>query len=1044
MKNGSGGTARLGGGTTHLISMVLAGLALMASAAWADPPRHGIHSAEVPGGVAGALVVAGSPAVPERARFVVDLTRRFYNSPKQVDERDTGTPLVALVEHMAFFSRAREATRRVDPRGDGLSLARARDKAGHEAYKQWARALGLELKGGRKTPRLQAPSSKPAMAVRLMLSAAGLEMSAVAQRLNAGETLTLDLPFERVPLPLAPEVWNAAILERPVAPEALVAAILTSRSAALMYTALLSLDDPTRAWLVERPAFLRWIATERPATFLIAAPAVRVANGRLAVPGAEPARPIWEALADESAQDTERFLRRLLSRDDGVLASMWVVAHRLSAAQRQAAFGADTIAVRTRIDRARDLYGAYKQASVDWQAADRPFWRPVFDPTLALMALEPTPAHPEGLPGTERFWRDVFEADAVTASAADVRRAGEDARPATIGFVWGRLLDAAGDERRARADQVLYAARHAAALAAAPLADASTTIRAVRRLPALVVSLERAGVHDPALVAALARRAEQISGLTDGASAWVAQAQWQGAVAMVLAARAQRALSSTQAVALLTELAAIAPDADGRFGGALLAWALTWTTVPPDAASVPLADRPVERAWITWMSGGPTPARVTTLWEGTTYELDLARTLIARVDEVRRADSAPWADLAWRWQQAATRLRAPTVSVDDVGRERGALEATLALVPRVKVPDAADKAIASQIRDAVSDLRRVKAPRDLKRLGDASAALLRAADAAFARALMELTYSRVLADHETVVVSPDEAARRHAFGDRPGGEVRGILPWRMPAATSEGAAWHVQGALLGLDLALASSSLRRLSTKPLAHVPTLNVADRRTLTETVVLMERHALTDEARDAIADALGRGDVAVAAATTPDARQDVALRAGMDPLRASLWTWVADEEPQRLAAWVTPRERLFVGLAGAPVPAAWHAWGTATTPATGCLCTRIVGPGPWDAYAGRIGNAMVAVGVPDLQLRVAAFLADLQLPAALARDLLAVGLHDLVNEARSQDQDDWRALIDGISRLDIDLVEQYLGLLTVNGPLFVREAVPSEDRP
>jgi hypothetical protein len=338
----------------------------------------------------------------------------------------------------------------------------------------------------------------------------------------------------------------------------------------------------------------------------------------------------------------------------------------------------------------------------------------------------------------------------------------------------------------------------------------------------------------------------------------------------------------------------------------------------------------------------------------------------------------------------------------------------------------------------------VKAPRDLKRLGDASAALLRAADAAFARALMELTYSRVLADHETVVVSPDEAARRHAFGDRPGGEVRGILPWRMPAATSEGAAWHVQGALLGLDLALASSSLRRLSTKPLAHVPTLNVADRRTLTETVVLMERHALTDEARDAIADALGRGDVAVAAATTPDARQDVALRAGMDPLRASLWTWVADEEPQRLAAWVTPRERLFVGLAGAPVPAAWHAWGTATTPATGCLCTRIVGPGPWDAYAGRIGNAMVAVGVPDLQLRVAAFLADLQLPAALARDLLAVGLHDLVNEARSQDQDDWRALIDGISRLDIDLVEQYLGLLTVNGPLFVREAVPSEDRP
>lgn len=1003
----------------------------------------GIHSAEVPGGVASALIVAGSPAVPERARFLVDLTRRFYNSPKKVDERDEGTPLVALVEHMAFFSRAREAIRRVDPRGEGLSLARARDKAGHEAYKQWARMFGLELKGGRKAPRLQAPSSKSAAASRLKLATAGLEMSAVAQRLNAGEQVRLHLPVERVPLPLAPDVWNAVILERPVAPEMLVSAIVTSREAALMYTALLSLDDGTRAWLVERPALLRWIAKDHPGTFLIAAPALRVSSGTLSLPGTDRARPLWEALADDSTKDAERFIRRLLTRDDGVLASLWSVAGRLSEDQWRAAFGQDDAPVRTRIDRARDLYGSYKLASVDWQPADRPFWRPLFDPTLGLMALEPTPTVPDGLPGTERFWRDVFEADAVTASAADVRRAGEDQRPATIGFVWARLLDAVGEDRRARFDQVLYAARNVTVLAAAPIADASTTIRAVRRLPALVLSLERAGVHAPTLVAALSRRAEQVSGITDGTNAWVAQAQWQGAVSAVLAAREQHALTGAEAEARLANLAATGPDGDGRFAGALLVSALKWTDLPPDAATVALADRPVERAWVTWLSGRATATRVTTQWEGTTYDLDLAKTLVAGIDAVRRADSAPWLDLAWRWHQAAGRLSVPAVSVDDVLRERAALEAALALVPRVKEPDPADREIAAQTRHALDELRRVKTPRDLKRRSNAAVSLLRAADAAFARALLELTYRRVLADHETVVLSPDEAARRHGFGLSPGGEARGTLPWRLPVATSQGATWHVQGAVLGLDLALAPSTLRRLSTKPLDHVPTLNVADRRTFTETVVLMERHALTDETRDAIAGALHRGRVAVEGATTPEARRAVGTLAGMDPLRATLWTWVADEEPARLDSWVSPRERLFVGLEGTPLPADWHRWGTAGTPATGCLCTRIVGPGAWDTYAGRIGNAMVAVGVPDLQLRIVEYLAELQLPAPLARDILAAAIQDFINEARSQDQDDWRALIDSVARLDEDRFEQYLGLLTVSGPLFVRDASPSAER-
>jgi hypothetical protein len=1039
LPHGSPGRPERWRSTVAVLALIAALLAPPATAG-GQPARHELHSIEVPGGVASALAVTGSKATPERARFLVELTRRFYNSPRAADDRGSDNPLARLVEYMAFFSRAREAVRAVaGPDGD-VTLAQARDKRGHQVHKAWAKAFGMELKGGTKAPRLALPSGKDAIAVRLMLSAAGLEVSALAQQLNSGARVKVDLPFDAIPLPLAPELWNYVILERQVAPGELMAAIISSRTASLMYTGLLSLDEETRAWLADRPELLRWIQKQQPSTFVIAAPALRVSNGALLLPGGADARAVWEALADETTADPEKFIRRVLTRDDGLLAFVWASMHRLSPPHRRLALGLGRPSPGERIDTAREAYEAYKAAAANWNRLERPFWRPAFDPSFLYMALHPSEALPQGLPGTERFWRDTFDADSLVPSARDVRRADEDTRAATATFLASRILDSSPEEGQARIVQAMYAARNASALSQGRVSDASIVLRAVRRMPALVLSLERAGIDRSSLVAALCTRADQVNAVGGDDKAALAQAQWQGALAVLLAARNAAAIGSDRLEVLLGELAEAAPTSSGRFDGQIVSLVARWTE---QIGARSTDNDAVESAFAEWVTGPASPSQARLTWEGTEYVFDAPKALRTRMRGMRGNGGVSWLALALRLHVASVRLRTNGVSVEDARRELDLLDRDLRAITRVKQPDVVDREFSEATRDALGELRRVTRPRDLKRLGDASSSLMGAADAALGRGLTELVYSRVFADHEVVAVPPAEGARRHLFGT---GEVHGtgaLMPWRRPGTTTEAAAWHVEGSLLGLDVALSPASLRRSSPRPPSAAPPLAAVERRTFSDTVVLLDRAALSDADRDAISAAIRIGRTVATAASSQAARRDVAASAGMDPIRASLWAWVSEHEPERARQWLSPRELLFTGLRGSALDERWQAWGASATPVSGCLCLELTARGGWDHYAGRVGNPMLAVATPDLQLAVAEHLADMHLPAGLARDVMAVATNDLVNEARAQDADDWRALIDRIHALDRDTFEQYLGLLTVSGPLYPRET-PGDSRP
>ena len=100
--------------------------------------------------------------------------------------------------------------------------------------------------------------------------------------------------------------------------------------------------------------------------------------------------------------------------------------------------------------------------------------------------------------------------------------------------------------------------------------------------------------------------------------------------------------------------------------------------------------------------------------------------------------------------------------------------------------------------------------------------------------------------------------------------------------------------------------------------------------------------------------------------------------------------------------------------------------------CRCLRLPSREPWEIVAGRWGSGMLISTFPDLNLRLAELLSDMHMPASLLGPVLASATLDFVNTAISRDEDDRRGPVEFVSALDRERLEEYLALLTTDGPL------------
>jgi hypothetical protein len=1003
-------------------------------------------SEDVPivGGTAAFAQALGITPPPDAPRFVGELTRLLYNIPEGKNpELDAKVQrLTTYLELVRSFQSSLAAAARRD---GSIALEMARQKGDRERLKSFFETIGLRIREKNKSYSVERTNNKEAAERVRLLKALGIELDTLQARLNRGESVQIQVPSESVPVPLTPKLWSAVVFQHDVAPRDLVAAILSDRNAALLCRGLASLDDQTIEFLEAHPAMLTRLYEHDATVFGAFGDSLRIRSGAVVPPGGAPAVPLWETLLGEKVNRPDRFVRELFSDSQGRSAYLYSTLDHLDHARQAFAIGLPIRDTGIRLERFKALAEVARSGYGDWQIKIAPFSRPPHDLSMLLSRVRVNADGSIVEPRAIVFWSRAFESrDLPDDPARRLRNLHEDG---DVDAAWLAGQVAAGDfnERRLRFEQFTFGQRAFEAAGEKALPDALVGVRAFPKFGMLMLALERMGARTPATFAAAARHADRLSGL-DSDRAFVALSQFQGAVALLVRLVRVGSLDPARAEALANALAATATNDDGWYQRAIAKW---MRGPLAEALALPRDDFDggLEAALSGKVSEGQ-PVSVT--WEGHRYRIDFARAERRRLQRIHEKTArVAFGDVLALDQMAERLAKAPSAAdvQDTISRLKAfpvpATPGKQAVVPPgVDVPSPPREIVAR----AINDLSKITKPKDLRKAASVSESLGRLVDSMLSDAIRSLVYALDLGDPDATVIAGIDASVRHDFGFalQAPKDVRQLAPWAEPKRViAAGTPWHVQGALLNLDLALAPMGLRQVSKPVAGRPPVLNDNERDTYASTAALLDVSSLRDADRDAIAEAIEQGRRRL---------QDLLTRSPADASDVLREEAVVDGWRRRAAQWaVEHRGDAFAFLSLAellqlghpPAQAALNPWGTAARRADTCICTRLDQPVQWFHLTGRPQLGVLATQMPDLNLRVAVLLHDLQLPAGLAKDVLLAATQDFIDETAPTDADDWLTLVRTAQALKRERVEDYVAALAAAGPLWPDEGSGSGTR-
>jgi hypothetical protein len=771
-----------------------------------------------------------------------------------------------------------------------------------------------------------------------------------------------------VPMPLSARIWSQAVFRRAVSPAELLVAVMSDQRAAFVAHGLAALDDETLAFVANHPAIVTRLFESDATVFAAFAAHLHIRNNHVVPPGGDRAVPLWEALLNEQVSRPEQFIAALFSREKGRVAYLFDAVGHLDAPQAAFALGFWIGDARTRIERFKALAMVATSAFSEWDATKIAFSRPAHDLVALLSQVQTGPDGTPRPPSSRGVWARVFDRTGwPEGSDPSLQRVDDDA-PVDAAWLAEALMAQHGVFRSEHMDQFAFGQRRFADIEVAGISDAIIALRAFCRFRMLTLTLDRVGINSPRIYASLARHAHQISVLNQN-HAPLALAQFQGALALITRLVRVRTIDRGQAEKLFLTLAAVPLDASRGYAGALA----VWIRQQLGPALTITREQRMDDAVLSALAGTARASSGLLVWEGQPYRFDLVATEAQRID-----------------------------------RARG------------------DQANASI--DAALDLQRGHRPASLERDAEFVG---RRIDATLAKALTILSYAAEWDDVRASRGAAASVAMRHDFGSKKTSSLARVrMAWALPKRViAPGVPWHVEGSMLGLDIALAPLGMRRITNGLPPAPPTLNANDRETLIATFGLMNAFALDDGTRDLIAEAVGRGERRVQALVERSANaNEISLEINMDGWRARALQWTTVHDPQRILSFFSMTDLLTLG-GGRDFDL--HAWGMSSIPVDGRLCTRMASL-RWPALVGRPQVGLLTTAVPDLNLRIAVMLHQLQLPAGLAKWVLAGAIQDYVDGVRPSDPDDWLTLVRAGRQLSRERIEDYIAAATVGGPL------------
>ncbi len=826
----------------------------------------------------------------------------------------------------------------------------------------------------------------------------------LASASTAGDVGLSDL----VPVPLAASVWSGAVFGRAVPSRSLFGAILSDPNAALVAYGLSALDDETLQFFADHPVLLTTLYRRHAIVFASFAAHLRIRNNRVIPPGGAAAVPLWEAVVNERVSDAVAFVTALYANAEGRTAYLYDVIGHLDRARAAFALGLWLPDHAIRVQRFRTLAQVSRSAIGEWNATDVPFARPVFDLTALFGRVQVERSGAPHFPSSQRMWTE-----ALSGGWDDRNRQwvpSREDRPIDAAWLAQVLLVGHGEARRERLDQFAFGHR---AFQPAQDAEPSELIDAISGFPhvrTLMLTLERIGVARPALYLALGRHAQQLTRL-DAVQGHRALAQFQGAIAMIARMVRVQTMDQPNAERLLGTLSQVPLDAQHGYKGAIASWLEhhLWQAIASGA------DVSFEEALVQALAGPTGGEKVAPVsWEGQTYVFDIQASEAARLRRFRERRSVSSLDATIRIRDRATKLAAGAIGTHAIEDTLVEVRSALAKLPNTAKtiqqltnppPQAAE--VARVLLDAVDALT-----------GDSLLAFSYAVDWSDARGAARLDRELPRRHNFRLTALPSAARARHA--------------WAVPRLVFRpGEPWHVEGAALGLDLALASLALRPIDDAPRSREPRMPSTNRDSFVTSLGLLNVFALRNADGNALAEAIARGESRVDALTRPGSDATAVIdEITMDGWRARALRWSVEHAPDRVPALFSMTELLRLGGAG---DGEAQAWGMSALDVLGCLCSYLPPPGLQTAFSGRpqIGG-LLPVTVPDLHLRVAVVLSELRLPAALAKNVLQAALYDLLIDVTPLYPDDWLAYVRRARDLSRERIEDYLAAVTASGDL------------
>ncbi len=689
------------------------------------------------------------------------------------------------------------------------------------------------------------------------------------------------------------------------------------------------------------------------------------------------------------------------------------------------------------------------------QAADDPEMG-ALDPALVLRALAFDDAGAFVGPASRDFWEQVFDDERIPDNPERELRGIDDTPLIDAAYVLAATCNGPPPTGRARLRALAFVQRVFGDHDRRDLPAVLVAARAAVRYPMLMLSVERTGVEDAAVYASLARMADRLERVNQPLQLRNALSQFQGALALVERAGLVGALAPDVAGNALLALAEIPLTRDGRFGGAIGEWLVGHLLPGLGVRIAPSFDLDVmDQQLLAALAGVAAAERPVVEWEGLTYEFDSRAAQFERFIQARDRFGSNRLDAIVALSATAAALANGTVTdpaplIDELERSVGNIR-----TPRVgiHVPNTRSVSYEDRLRPIVDDLREIASRGRLGRLPDVASRLHPLVDVLLADLLRTLPYVVHLANSYGVRLMGDDVAARHEFGVRIGDPAERVrAPWSLPRGGTTPplpfhrlgefwvapedddrftGVWHVYGALMSLDLALANFHLPRLTGIIPPQARAFLSTEENYFAQGATLFNPAVATPEQVADVADAIRRGRARVQGLhADPEALPDIAREVGLGALRTNEFAWTIRRRPDAVDRFLSRTELFWLGLndggGEAVLPPA--GWGAPAVWLDGCLCVRIPPPNAFDlsnAPAERLASEFA-----DLQLALVETVDELALPAPIVADLLPLAMRELLDGVSATRRGRLDALVRYVHDVPRERIEDYVASLVGPG--------------